>query len=537
MQPSDELARSLPTFKEWVPLTARVVILFVFAIIFQCSGGIYLASVSQMIGATTLMHEDIMMAGYASFVGMAMVFPVLFPLKFRFTNRTIFITVSIGFAACNIISMNTHSQVVLTGVCFISGVLRMWGTFECFSTLLLRITPSRTFALFFCVIYSVILGSVQLSGIITVYLSYFYTWQYMHYFIIGLLLIVGLLSCLLLRPFRVQEALPLKGIDWLGGILWSVILLLLIFVFNYGEYYDWLDSFNIRAALIAALVLGVAHYFRMKRLRNPYIDMKIIHYPHLFTVLFLFTAMFVFLATPTVLQNVYTGAILHFDSLHTISLNWAVLAGLLLGSMFTWLTLVRLHWKFKTMIFIGLALLVANQVIFYFLISPDTSKEMLYLPLICRGAGNMILYIVLTFYCSQVIPFSQMFQALAILGFIRNGIGTPMATALVSRMLTVTHKANYLSLSSELDAQNQLVDHLSFNAIYGELQRQSLLVSIKEIFGYVAIFGILLLLAFLLTKYPPINKYVRMPVFSLPRRLREIKLFRRPKYTVEELLK
>jgi hypothetical protein len=522
MQPNDELTRSIPTFKEWVPLKARIGLLFVFAVIFQCSGGIYLVSVNQMMGATALMHEDIMMAGYASFVGMAMVFPVLFPLKFRLTNRTILLIVSLGFAVCNIICMNTHSRLVLTGTCFIAGVLRMWGTFECFSTLLLRITPSRTFSLFFCVIYSVILGSVQLSGIITVYLTYFYTWQYMHYLIIGLLLIVALLSCLLLRPFRMQEPLPLSGIDWLGAILWSVILLLIIFVFNYGEYYDWLDSPPIRSALIAALLLGVVHYFRMKQLRNPYINMKIVRYPHVFTVLFLFTAMFVFLATPTVLQNAYTGVILHLDHLHTISLNWAVLAGLLLGSLFTWLTLVRLHWKYKTLVFIGLALLVANQVIFYFLISLDTSKEMLYLPLIFRGAGNMILYIVLTFYCSQAIPFNHMFQALAILGFIRNGIGAPMAAALIGRMLTVTLKANYLSLSSELDAQNPIVNHLSFNAVYGEVQRQALMVSIKEVFGYVVIFGILLLLAVLLTKYPPISKYVRMPVFSLRGRLQEI---------------
>jgi MFS family permease len=432
--------------------------------------------------------------------------------------------------------MNTHNQFILTGTCFIAGVLRMWGTFECFSTLLLRITPSRTFALFFCVIYSVILGCVQLSGIITVYLTDLYSWQYMHYFIVGLLLIVALISCLLLRPFRVQEALPLKGIDWLGGILWSVILLLLIFVFNYGEHYDWLDSPHIQLALFAALLLGIIHFFRIRQLRNPYINMKIVRYPHVFTVLFLFTAMFFFLSTPTVLQNAYTAAILHFDSLHTISLNWAVLAGLLLGSLFTWLTLVRLHWKYKTIVFIGLALLVANQVLFYFLISPDTSKEMLYLPLVFRGAGNMILYIVLTFYCSQVIPFNNMFQALAILGFIRNGIGTPMATALIGRLFTTLQKANYLSLSSELDAQNPVVNNLSFNTIYGEVQRQALMVSIKEVFGYVVIFGILLLLAFLLTKYPPINKYVRMPVFSLPRRLWEIKLFRRPIYTVKELL-
>jgi hypothetical protein len=104
-------------------------------------------------------------------------------------------------------------------------------------------------------------------------------------------------------------------------------------------------------------------------------------------------------------------------------------------------------------------------------------------------------------------------------------------------MLKVCHQSSYLSLSGELDAQNPIVGHLPFEAIYGELQRQSLLVSIKEIFGYAVLLGILLLIATLFTKYPTIHKYIRMPVFALPRRLAEIKLFHRPIYTVEELLR
>ncbi len=54
-----------------------------FAVTFQFSGGIYLASVSQMVGSLALMQEDIMMAGYASFVGQRC-FPYSFSLEVSF---------------------------------------------------------------------------------------------------------------------------------------------------------------------------------------------------------------------------------------------------------------------------------------------------------------------------------------------------------------------------------------------------------------------------------------------------------------------
>ena len=80
-------------FRDFVPDRVRVFLCLFFAVTFQFSGGIYLASVSQMVGSLALMQEDIMMAGYASFVGTTIVFPILFRLKFRFTSRSIFLMV------------------------------------------------------------------------------------------------------------------------------------------------------------------------------------------------------------------------------------------------------------------------------------------------------------------------------------------------------------------------------------------------------------------------------------------------------------
>lgn len=426
---------------------------------------------------------------------------------------------------------------MLVGVCFIAGAMRMWGTFECFSSIQLRITPTRNFAVFFPFIYSVIFGCVQLSGLVTVYLSRFYEWQYMHILIVGLLLVVIGLSRFMLRPFHVEKPLPLSGIDWLGGILWCIVLLLAVFVCEYGEFYDWTDSAHIRMALFAALLFMLLNVYRMWNIKNPYIEPKAFAYPHVAAMLFMYMMLSLLTATSSVLENAFTGEILHYDALNGASLNWARLAGVVAGGLFTWQACVRFHISYKVIVFIGFALLSAYQLIFYFLISPDVNIELFRLPLILKSAGTVTLYAVLTVYAAQIVPFQRLFQVFCIMGFIREGIGLPIATACVGRLLKIRCQANYLSLSGELDAQNLLTGQMSPNTLYGHLQCQSLLVSIKEIFGYAVFLGILILFAALLTKYPAIRKYVRMPVFSLSRRLQEIKIFHRPRYTVEELLK
>jgi hypothetical protein len=537
MNAIDNLLRQIPAFKEGIPMNVRFCTLFFFVLIFQFSGGIYMASVHEVVGGKALLHEDIMMAFEASFVGMSVMFPILFRLKFRFASRTIFPFVAGVLVVCNLVSMYTASVPLLVFSCFIAGAVRMWGTFEVNSSIQLRITPTRNFSIFFPVIYSVIFGCVELSGLTTVYLSYFFEWRYMYYFVIGLLLVVIALSRLLLRPFHIEKPLPLQGIDWTGGVLWSVTLLLFVFICEYGEHYDWFYSSHIRLALVAALLFAVLSFYRMKYIKNSYIESCAFHHPHVFTMLFLFMALCLLSATSPVLENAYTNGILQYDVLNAASLNWARFVGVIAGGLLTWQACVRFKISYKVLVFIGFALLVAYQLLFYFLISPDTNIELFYLPLVLKSAGTVMLYSVLTIYAAQIIPFQHLFQVLCIMGFIREGVGSPIATALVGRMLKVLHQSNYLSLSGELDAPNPIVNRLPFDALYGELQRQSLLVSIKEIFGYAVLFGIVLLIATMCTKYPKIHKYIRMPVFSLPRRLAEIKIFRRPIYTVEELIK
>ncbi len=506
--------RRVPAFKEWVPMWARVVSFLFCILVFQCTGGIYLSSVSEMMGATTLMQEDILMAGYASFIGITMIFPVLFRLKFRLPTRTILPIVAVGLIVGNIITMSTDNLMVLAITCFFTGVLRMWGTFECFSSIQLRITPTRNFAVFFPVIYLTVFGCIQFSGLVTTYLTYFYSWHYMHYLAVGLLLVVIVLSQWLLRKFYLRPPLPLFGIDWLGAVLWSVVLLLIAFAFNYGDYYDWFDSPYIRLALVCAALFLFLSLQRMWHIRHPYIEPETFKYRHFGTVVLLFFALNCLSATSTVLQGAFTGGILHYDSLNAISLNVPGLLGVVAGALLSLLLLARWQMSYKTVTFIGFVLMVAYQLVMYFLISPDMNIERLYLPLFLKNAGNVMIYVTLTTYLSQIVPFRHFFQALCAVGFVREGIGGPIASALVARVFKMAMQSNYYTLGGSLDAVNPLTDQVPFSAYFGELQRQATLVSIKQVFGYAVLLGILFLIVILFTRYARITHRVKL--FRVP---------------------
>lgn len=124
-----------------------------------------------------------------------------------------------------------------------------------------------------------------------------------------------------------------------------------------------------------------------------------------------------------------------------------------------------------------------------------------------------MIYIVLTTYLSQIIPFRHFFQSLCAVGFVRRnrrpdsyGGGFPVVQ---------NHRAvNYYTLGGVLDSLNPVTVRLPFSIYFGELQRQVILVSVKEVFGYAVLAGILLLIFILFARYTKVVH--RIKVFRVP---------------------
>ena len=73
MNPNQKFA--MPMFRPWVPERVRPWMYVVFAALFQLSGGVYFANLQHMMGATSLMREDIQLVAMFGVVGVNMPFP------------------------------------------------------------------------------------------------------------------------------------------------------------------------------------------------------------------------------------------------------------------------------------------------------------------------------------------------------------------------------------------------------------------------------------------------------------------------------
>lgn len=262
----------IPDIPDYVPRRLKPWLFIFFVLIVQFSGGVYLAAATDMVGTTALMQEDILMAGYASLTGMSINFAVMFRLKFRFSNRIGLLACGAVLIAATFICANTTSVPLLVATCFVAGWFRMWATFVCNSTIQLWLTPVRDMAIFFCYVYLVVDGVIQLSGIATIYTAFFSQWEYMHWIMGGLLALMMIMVLILVKPVKGPMQIPLLGIDWIGALLWSIFMLCFTFICVYGNFYDWWDAAEIRGAALLGIACLAINLWRASFLHHPYIS-------------------------------------------------------------------------------------------------------------------------------------------------------------------------------------------------------------------------------------------------------------------------
>lgn len=493
-------ARRIPVWKDFVPTSLRFPLMLLIIVIYMLSGGIYMSAVSEISGSLSWIREDILMAGYASMTGLTIAFPLLFRILFRFPTRSILLVSAVAFIVCDYVCMVSQYLPLVVLMSFVSGFFRILSTFVCWSNLQLRITPNRDFAVFFPFLFTVILGSVQLTDIVTGYSIWAFDWRAMHRLTIGaFILVFALVYFGMRRGYRQAPYIPFKGIDYLGGVLWSLWLLCIIFICVYGEHYDWLDGEEIRTAIVFAVVLLVLCLERAASIRHPYISLRTFSQRNMLPIFILFGCMSLMSTMVSSVQNVYTSAVLGFDARHNADLCWGVVAGIALGAGFFFIALKRWQWCIKNIVAAGFISFLLYQTLLYFLIDASTEKYMLYLPMVFKGAGVSIVYTALTYALAGCVTFAYYFEAMCVIGFIRTSFGGPLNSALITRLLNHIKQAATADLGSTVDAMHSMAD--SFTAVYGEFQRQMLMVSLKEIYGYAAIAAILILLAILASDY------------------------------------
>ena len=493
---------TMPMFRSFVPKKMQPWIYVVFAFMFQISGGVYLGALNEMVGGHSLLREDLQMCLYSNLAGMAIFFPVLFRMKFRFTNKTLLTASALGILVCNLVVPYITFLPLLWAVCFIEGICKIEGTFECMSTIQLWMTPKRDFTVFFPMLHIVILGSMQLSDLITTGLMYYYHWTYMHLFTAAMMFIMLIVLTCCVRHFRFMRKFPLFGIDWLGGALWAALLLEVAALFDYGEYLDWWNSpvtWQLTIVIIANLGFCI---WRMLTIRHPYYDPKIWSYRHYIPLLCLITLVEIILGTEHVVEEMFYDGVMHYEAMVSTSLDWYAIAGILAGCLFAYWWMHIRRYNYLRLIIIGMIALTAYLVGFYFTVSSEIHITQLAPMIICRSFAYAILSATFMVCLEEMMTFQHFFQGLSVFNMLHMIVGGVIGGAIYSRMMNYYVPDNLARYGASVDSVAVSRNHIDLASFMQQFTTQVMEISIKQIYGWVAYACIFLFLLLLLYDFP-----------------------------------
>lgn len=502
---------TMPMFREFVPRKMQPWIYVFFAVTFQLSGGIYLGALNQMVGGMSLMREDLMMCLYANLAGMAIYFPLLFRMKFCFTNKTLLTAAALGALVCNLVAPYITFLPLLWAVCFIEGICKIQGTFEAMSNIQLWMTPKRDFTVFFPLLHIIILGSMQLSDLMTTWLLHHYHWTCMHLFIAALMLIDLLILTTCVRHFRFMKKLPLLGIDCTGALLWAALLLQIAYLFDYGEFYDWWNSPVICTLTCTIVLTAYVSVKRMLAIRHPFLEPKMWTYRYLLPILALITVVEMILATERVLEESFYEGVMHYAETVSVQLDWLALAGILAGCLFAYWWMHVRRFNYLWLLIVGVMALVCYLAGYYFLFSGEIHLSQLYLPTMCRGFGYAILSATFMVCLEEIMTFQHFFQALSVFNMLHMVVGGVLGSALYGRALSYYMTDNMARYGSAIDRVSFSSSPFPLGEYMETFVSQMMEVSIRQIYGWVLYGCILLLLLFLLYDMPVRRQLKEMP--------------------------
>jgi hypothetical protein len=494
--------RQLLMYHDWVPRRVRVWLLFAFGFLYQYVGSINLSAMNQMVSEISFLSEDVQMAGYCMLAGITVCFPVMYRFKFALYTRQMFFIAGVGLMFCCAITMSVTIPWVVYIVSFIAGFLKMLGMFGCTSNFRLCITPSRNYYVFFPAVYFMVVGGTYLSGLTTAYLTYYGNWRLMNLFVIALLMIHVALVYYLMKPdHRPGPYMSLKGLDFLGLGLWSSFLLVGMWLFCYGEHYEWWRSQPIWIASFVTVILFALAWCRSHFHEKPYLDLKIFTYSAVWKIIIWLFVAGILQSAPRLLQSIYLNAVLGYDSLNVISLNYPILYGVVLGALLAFYTKVKWGWNNKLYLVVAFGMLVFYIAAMYFLIDGNTNKEAFFIPLVAVGISEVMIGSMSNVYMSQSVPFSFFFFGLSAIGYSRCGIGNVAGAAIVQRLYNWSLVKNKIDASENIDGTILPFDMPSWSETVAEVSRQSVIISLKECYGYLAIIGIMFILVIMMSTY------------------------------------
>lgn len=333
-----------------------------------------------------------------------------------------------------------------------------------------------------------------------------FSWPYIFYINIPIGIIATLLTLSFVKSPKYGEKLKSNQVDWWGIVFLASFVGSLQFVLEHGQQDDWFNDNLILFLSIISVTGFLLFVWREMTYKHPIVNLSVLKDGNLRVGIVMCFILGFGLYGSTLIIPIYTQSILGWT---------ATDAGLLLipGSITTALmmpligTLIQKGVPQGYMVALGFLIFFFFTFWMYNVITPDTSAENMYWPLILRGIGLGLLFVPITTLSLSTLKGKQIGEGAAFTGMMRQ-LGGSFGIAIITTGITRFSQEHRVNLLTHLDITKiEVQDRIAqlqrgfmskgftaneslskaYQAIDYSVMKQSTILSYMDIFLYLGV--------------------------------------------------
>lgn len=496
-------------FHEWVPKSLQLLLILLGLPPYLGVNGVYSGNIMLMSNELNSMTEFFMMANNSSYIGMMVMMPLSFRIKQYFRSKEIVLGSLLLMSFFSMIVYTTDSEPLIILCTLLIGMVKFSGMLEFLLPVIFIISPEMKREVFYPIFYpiAVVLG---LAGVYwAALIAYQYDWRQVYLIYTIYMLCFAALMVIFMHNKRGMKKLPMYQIPWASIILFILIMMLLNFITSFMKYYHWFNSPIIGYSTVALLVVIVLFIYRQNILKRPYMRLRVFKKKTVYGSLLLISLMGIFLAGSSV-QTAYFAGVLNYSNETVAGLTFLMVPGFIIASAVCYIWLNKFKYKLKGLVIMGFISFFASYLMMYFLVTPISEISYFITPNILKGMGMGFLYVSLTAYNARNLTMDEMFPAATLFVLFRSFVGTAIFGAIINWGFYKLRVQHGLDLAAAIDP----IDSFGMMRggglrLYGSVQVQALLISAKQMFGFIVIAAIISLIFVALYRFEqPSRRYV-----------------------------
>lgn len=284
-----------------------------------------------------------------------------------------------------------------------------------------------------------------------------FSWPYIFYINIPLGIIATILTLMYIKSPKFGEKLSASQVDWLGIIFLTTFIGSLQFVLEHGQQDDWFNDKTITFLTVLSIFGLILFLWRESTYKYPIVNLKVLKDKNLRVGTIMCFILGFGLYGSTFIIPIYTQSVLGWS---------ATDAGLLLipSSITTGIMmpiigkLIQRGVPQTYMVVAGFLIFFGFTFWMHNVLTPDTSEQAMFWPLILRGVGLGLLFVPITTLALSTLKGKSIGEGAAFTGMMRQ-LGGSFGIAIITTFLSRFNQDHRVNLVAHLDRTNFMVQN------------------------------------------------------------------------------